>query len=117
MLTVLRQKVLEVVEIETLVVLGLLCEGNEEANEENDDHEENEGNGVLEGTPYALSGSLLAMLCRVLIVLLVPEVGEGYDDEAEKRIERVQGVVDNLEGAHDVVDLLWRGPVLLLAQA
>lgn len=80
---------LEVVEIETLVVLGLFGKGHEETNQKDDDDEDKEGNGVLESTPDALSSSLLSMLCRVLVVFLVPEVGEGHDDQAEQRVKRV----------------------------
>jgi hypothetical protein len=86
-LTVLGEEVLEVVEIETLVVLGLLCKWDEEANQEDGDDKDNEGNGVLESTPDALAGRLLSVLCRVLVVFLVPEVGKGDDEQAEKRIE------------------------------
>ena len=55
------------------------------------------------------------MLGRVLVVFLVPEVGEGHNEQTEQRIKRIERIVDNLEGADDAVDLFWRGPVLLLA--
>lgn len=116
-LTVLREKMLEVVEVEALVVLGLLRERHEEANQEESNDEDDEGNGVLEGAPDALAGRLFSMLCRVLVVFLVVEVGKGHDDQAEQGVERVERVVDNLQGVDDVVDLVGRGPVLLLAQA
>lgn len=48
-LTVLRQQVLEKVEV--TVLLGLLCDGYEEANEEQDDDEQDEGDGVFESAP------------------------------------------------------------------
>jgi len=107
---------LEVVEVQTLVTLGLLCKGHEEANEEDGNHENDEGNCVLEGAPDALSNRLLAVLGRIFVVLLVVEVGEGHDQQAQQGVERVEGVVDDLEGVDDVVDLFGRGPVLLAAE-
>lgn len=107
---------LEEVEVETLVVLCLFGERNEEADEEDDDDEQQEGNGVLERAQDALADSLLAVLGGIIVVLLVVEVGEGNDQQAEDGVERVQQVVDNLQGVGDVVDLLGRGPVLLAAQ-
>ena len=115
MLTVLRQQVLEVVQIETLVVLGLLRKGHEESNEEDGDYEDEESGRPLQSAANALAGCLLSMLCRILIVFLVPEVGERNDKEAEHRIKRVERVVDDAKGVDDAVDLLRRGPVLLAA--
>jgi hypothetical protein len=117
LLTVFREEVLEVVQIQALVVLGLLREGHEEADEEQSDNEHDEGDGVLECAPDALAGSLLSILGRVLVVLLVQEVGEGHDEQAQQGVERVQRVVDDLQGVDDVVDLVGRGPVLFLAEA
>lgn len=105
----------EVVQVEALVILCLLCKGHEEANQEDGNNEDQEGDGVLEGAPDALARRLLAMFGRVLVVFLVPEVGEGYNNQAEERIKRVERVVDNFEGADNAVDLFWCGPVLLLA--
>jgi hypothetical protein len=116
-LTVLGQKVLEEVEIEIFVALCLLGEGDEEANKEDDDHEDKECQGVLEGTPEALASSLLAVLGSVLIVLLMPKVGEGYYQQTQHSIKRVERVVDNLQRVDDVVDLFRRGPVFLAAEA
>jgi hypothetical protein len=116
-LTVLGQKVLEEVEIEIFVALCLLGEGDEEANEEDDDHEDKECQGVLEGTPEALASSLLAVLGSVLVVLLMPKVGEGHYQQTQDSIERVERVVDNLQRVDDVVDLFRRGPVFLAAEA
>lgn len=117
MLTVLRQQMLEVVQIEALVVLGLLCKGHEEADKEDGDYKDEEAKSPLESGSNALSGRLLAVLSRVLVVFLVPEVGEGNDEEAEHCVEGVQGVVDDAQRVQDAVDLFGRGPVLLAPQA
>lgn len=41
--TVLLEQMLEVIKIETLVVLGLACKGHEEADQEDGDDEDEEG--------------------------------------------------------------------------
>jgi hypothetical protein len=109
--------VLEVVQVEALVVLGLLCEWYEEADQEEGNDKDEEGNCVLGSAPDALSKSLFPVLGRIFIVFLVQEVGEGHDKQTENCVERVERVVDNLEGVDDAVDLLRRGPVLLAAEA
>jgi hypothetical protein len=116
-LTVLRQQVFEVVEIEALVVLGLLRKGNEEAYKEDGDDEDEETERPLDGAANALAGRLLAVLGGILVVFLIPEVGERDDEQAEDGIERVERVVYNAQGVDDAVDLVWRSPVLLAAQA
>lgn len=89
MLTILLEQVLEIVQVQVLVSLGLFGERDEEANEEDDDHEQNECNGPLEGAPEALSESLLANLGGILVVLLVVEVGKWNDNETQKSVQRV----------------------------
>lgn len=108
---------LEVVQVQTLVVLCLLGEGYEEAYQEDGNDEDEESESVLESTPDALTSSLLSMLGGILVVFLVPEVGEGNDEQAQHGIERVEEVVDDAEGVDDAGDLLGCCPVLLLAQA
>jgi hypothetical protein len=115
MLTVLRQQVLEVVQIEALVVLGLLRKGHEESNEEDGDYKDEETGSPLQSAANALASCLLSVLCRVLIVFLIPEVRERNDKQAKYRIERVERVVDDAKRVDDAVDLLRRGPVLLAA--
>jgi len=46
------------------------------------------------------------------IILFIPEVGEGNDQEAEKGVDRVEGVVDYLQCLGYAVDLVLGGPVL-----
>ena len=108
---------LEVVQVQTLVVLGLLCKGNEKADQENGHDKDEEGNGVLESTPDALSSRLFSVLGGILVTLLVPEVGERNDEQAENSIERVECVVHYAQSIDDAVDLFWRSPVLLATEA
>ena len=115
MLTVLRQQMLEVVEIKTLVVLGLLCKRHEEAYEEDGDDEDKETKRPLDGATNALAGRLLSVLGGILVVFLIPEVGKGNDKQAENSVKRVERVVDNAQGVENTVDLVWCGPVLLAA--
>ena len=117
MLTILRQQVLEVVEVEALVVLGLLCKGHEEADKEDGHDKDEEANRPLEGAANALSRRLLSVLGGILVVFLVPEVGKGDDEQTEDCIERVQRVVDDAQRVYDAVDLVRRGPVLLATEA
>jgi hypothetical protein len=114
-LTVLSQQVLEVVQIEAFVVLGLLCKGHEEANEEDGNHKKEEACSPLERAANALASRLLSVLGRILVVFLVPEVGKGNDEQAENSIERVERVVYDAKGVDDALDLLRRGPILLAA--
>lgn len=114
-LTVLGQQVLEEVQVE--VLLGsVLCNGYEEAYQEDDDNEKNEANGVFEGAPETAASSLRALLCGNVITLLVPEVSEGNNDQAQDGIQAVQGVVDDLELEQDVVDGIRSGPIFLSAE-
>ena len=86
---------------------------DEEAYEENDDDEEDEGNGIFQGLREAGAPSFSTFLLEYLIVLFVPEVCERDNDQAEERIEAVQGVVDNLESRDNAIDAFGGGPVLL----
>ena len=95
------------------MALCLLRNGDEEAYEEQYDGEQDEDDGVLESSPEAASGRLAALVARNFVVLFVPEVGEGHDEQAEHGIQTVQGVVDNLELEQDVVDGVRGGPVFL----
>ena len=108
---------LEVVQIKTLVIFGLLRKGHEEADEEDCDYEDEETESPFQGASNALASCLLAMLSRILIVFLVPEVGKGDDEKTEKRIERVERVVDDAQSVDNAIDLLGRCPILLAAQA
>src|SRR3954469_19612156 len=96
---------LEVVQIEALVLLGLLRKGNKEANEEDGNYENEEAECPLERTSNALPNLLLSMLGRILIVFLVPEVGKGNDKQTENRIERVERVVYDSQRVDNTVNL------------
>jgi hypothetical protein len=109
--------VTEVVQVEAAVVSSLLRKGHEEANEEDDDDEEDKGNRVLEGAPEPLANGLLSGLGGILVVLLVIEVSEGYDEQTQHSIERVERVVDNLQRMEDAFHALRSCPILLDALA
>lgn len=96
--------------------LALLCNGDEEADKEQDDDEKDKGNGVLESSPETASKRLDALFGGNLVVFLMPEVGKGYDKQAQDGVEAVQGVVDDLELEQNVVHLVWRRPILLPSQ-
>jgi len=100
-----------------MVMLGLFREWDEEANEEDDDHEDNEGDSILEGSPKPLSSCLLAMLGGVLIVFLVPEVGEGNHKQAQHGVKGIQRIVHDLQRIQYAVNALWCGPILFTALA
>lgn len=87
-LTVLVHKMLEIVE-RVLVLLCLLCKWHKEAHKEQDHHQENEADGVLESTPESASKSLRALRSGIFVILLIKEVRKGYHNQAEKCVKRV----------------------------
>lgn len=99
-----------------MVISRLLGNWNEEADQEQDDTDGNEDDGVLEGAPESAAEGLGAVLGGHLVVLFIPEVGEGHYEQAQDSIQTVEGVVDDLELEQDVVDSIRGGPVFLRSE-
>ncbi len=95
---------------------GIPSGGHKKANDKQHQDEEDEAKGVLQGAPEAASLGEGSLLFLHLIVFLVPEVGERDGDKAQQGVQRVEGVVCDLQGGEDRVDAGWRGPVLLGAE-
>ena len=110
--TVLGEQVLEVVQI-AVIVSSLLGDWDEEADQEQDKTDGNEDDGVFESAPESAAEGLGAILGGHLVVFLVPEVGEGHDEQAEDSVKAVEGVVDDVELEKYVVDSIRSGPVFL----
>lgn len=113
-LTILSQELLEIVQVEVLV-FGAPCDWHEKADEEHNHDQDDESDGVLEGTPKARPHGLRAIFFGTLIVLFVEEVSEGNEQKTQHSIQRVQGIVNNLQSVNNVVHLVGRGPVLAAA--
>jgi len=90
--------------------------GEEEADEEEGDADDQEDQRELEGSPEPLPKCLVSFFGSHLVVFFVPKVGKRHDEQTQNCIERVEGVVDDLEGIDNVVDLVLRGPFFSLAQ-
>ena len=91
--------------------IAILGHGDEEAHKKQDDNQSYKGNGIFECSPEALSKCLTSLLCSDLIILFVPKVGEGYDDETQQSIQGEERVVDNLKRQEDLVNLLLICPI------
>ncbi|KAI6760507.1 hypothetical protein HG530_009367 [Fusarium avenaceum] len=87
---------------------------NDPQEQNNDKCDEEER--VFGGSQEATTQSAALFLNLDLIVLLMPEVGKGNNDQAQECIEAVQAVVDNLESVKDAVDAFGGGPILLCAK-
>lgn len=109
--TIFPQQVLEIT-IVVMRALAVFCSRDEEANEEDNDDKEDERYGILESSPEPRDDCLIALFGGKLIIFFIPEVGERDHQEAEKSIERVQTVVDNLQGQNDIINSILARPVL-----
>lgn len=85
---VLRDEFLVVVEI-PMVFGTVTCRRDEEAEEEKDDDESKEEGCVFGGSNEPACPCTALLLKLNLIVLFVPEVGEGNDEQAQQCIEAV----------------------------
>lgn len=115
---VLCEQILEVVEVpvSALAVLQILREGHEEADNEDDYSQDDKGKSVFEGSPQSAYHCLVSFLGLSLVVLLIVEIREWHYDETQHRVERVQGVVNDLEHVKCVVHLILSSPFLTSAQ-
>ena len=87
-LTAFPQESLEVA-IVIVCSFTIFGHGHEEAHEEDDEHQQHKSNGILESPPESRGKGLVALLSGHFIVLFIPEVGEGHDQQAENGVERV----------------------------
>ncbi len=86
-LTVFAEQVFEIVEIHMTAALRAFGNRNEEPDQKEDDDENDEGDGVFEGTPEPGPYRLCAGFRCSFVILLVPEICERHDDQAQDGIE------------------------------
>ena len=99
-----------------MLISRLLRHGDEEANQEQDDDQQQECNRVFERSPQPGPHRLRAFFRRHLVTLFIPEVREGYHQQAQHRIQAVESVVDDLQLQEDVIHRIRLRPVLLAPQ-
>ena len=109
-LTFFRKQMVEIVQI-VVSSFAILRIGNKVPHQEQDDRNYDESQCVFERFPKSLSQCLASFFGSHLIVCLIPEVGERQHNEAEEGVERVKGVVEDLQSHQNAVDLILRRPI------
>ena len=90
--------------------------GYKEANQEEEQHNHDKRNRVLESSPEFTPNSLCAFLRSNLVVFFIPKIRKRHHQQAQNGIQAVQGVVDNLQLQQNVVHGIGCGPIFLRSQ-